>query len=126
MSSKPQIPEAPYHPLSAIAIAVLDGLWSVPELTATVSIAGLPALPVLVASAAVSAAVAVGLVQKYVAKEETGSAVAKGVVAGILAGVPYPVAGTGAGLALLAWSGANKLLQPPTQPPTPPALPPAE
>ena len=48
------------------------------------------------------------LVQRYLAKDEWGPALAKGLVMGIFAGVPYPIAGTAIGAPLLIWAGLHE------------------
>lgn len=109
---KPSIPEPPYHPLSAVTIIVLDGVWGVPEIVATVSIVGLPTVPVLMVLSAVTAIVIVSLIQRVLGKESQGMAIVKGVVAGVIVGIPYPFMGTVFGAILLAWAGGHKLPQP--------------
>ena len=52
--------------------------------------------------------IAVTLVQRYLAKEEWGPAIAKGLVMGIICGVPWSVAGTAVGIPLLAWAGLHE------------------
>jgi hypothetical protein len=50
-------------------------------------------------------------VQRYMAKDGWGAAVAKGLVMGVLAGVPYQVTGTAVGLPLLAWAGLHQWIR---------------
>jgi hypothetical protein len=45
------------------------------------------------------------LIQRFVAGDGWGAAVAKGMAMGVVAGVPYPVVGPVVGSPLLAWSG---------------------
>ena len=54
------------------------------------------------------------LVQRYLANDNWGVAVAKGLVMGIFAGVPYPVAGTVIGAPLLIWAGVHKWIKLPS------------
>ena len=48
------------------------------------------------------------MVQRFLAKDDWGAAVAKGLVMGIIAGVPYPIAGTAIGVPLLIWAGLHR------------------
>ena len=107
--SKTIIPPAPVHPLSALTTIVIDGLWSMAEAPATLSVVGLVALlPITLASFAMCF-VSVSLVQRFVSHDGWGVSFAKGVAMGIIAGVPYPVATTSAGLLLLSWAGVNAI-----------------
>lgn len=105
---KRMIPAAPIHPLSALATIALDGIFAVPELTATLAPIFLPVISIGVGLLGFAAT---SLVQRHVAKEEWGSAIAKGVVMGILAGVPYAIGGTTAGGVLLLWAGLHQFLR---------------
>ncbi|MFO0564315.1 MAG: hypothetical protein U0263_01560 [Polyangiaceae bacterium] len=97
---------APVHPLSAILTIAIDCVWTIPELPMTATVVGL-----IVTSLAslVVAGFVVMLVQKFVDEDSWGAALTKGLVMGVLAGVPYPVAGTLAGVGLLAWAGTKAL-----------------
>jgi hypothetical protein len=96
------IPPAPIHPLAALVTVVLDNVFGVFEIFDPVMI--------LLTSVIVGTlgTVATMLVQRYLAKDEWGPAIAKGLVMGIIAGVPFPVTGTVVGVPLLAWSGLHK------------------
>jgi hypothetical protein len=63
------------------------------------------------------------LVQRYLAKDAWGPALAKGMVMGIIAGVPFQVTGTAVGVPLLAWAGLHELVKLPTSKSQPPELP---
>ena len=107
------IPDAPIHPLGALATIILDWLWAGIELPVTMSIAFLPTLLPLSIALGLLCFSAVVLTQRFVSKDEWGASVAKGLVMGIAAGVPYPVIGTMIGTPLILWSGihnAQKLL----------------
>jgi len=102
IESRHPIPPAPIHPLAALVTVVLDNVFGVFEI--------LDPLIILVTSVIVGTlgTVSTMLVQRYLAKDEWGPAIAKGLVMGIIAGVPFPVTGTAVGLPLLAWSGLHK------------------
>jgi len=112
------IPPAPVHPLAALATIVLDNVFGVIELVDPLTII-LTSLTV-----GVLGTVTTMLVQRYLAKDSWGAAVAKGLVMGIIAGVPFQVTGTAVGLPLLAWAGLHEWVKlPPTNgtPVKPPA-----
>ncbi len=96
------IPASPVHPLSALVTVILDNLFNLPELAGpevwfiTAPIVG--GLCLLTTT----------FVQRYLAKDEWGPAVAKGLVMGIIAGVPFSVTGTAAGGLFLAWAGLHE------------------
>ena len=103
----------PLHPLAAVSIIALDGVFGAFELVDPLAL--------------VFTCVGVGflgfasttLVQRNLAHEGWGTAIAKGLVMGILAGVPYPVVGTVIGAPLLVWAGADRLLRRPNANDTP-------
>ncbi len=101
------IPAAPIHPLAALTTLVLDNIFGMVEITD-------PFL-LLFTSLTVGTVctLTVSLVQRYMAKEEWGPAIAKGLVMGVIAGVPFQVTGTAAGGVLLAWAGLHKWIKPP-------------
>ena len=102
---KSAFPSAPIHPFSAITTIVLDNLFAPFDAIETV----LP--PTLLLSGLAVGTIntlAVTLVQRFLAKDEWGEAIAKGVVMGIIAGVPYSVAGTATGALLLGWAGLHE------------------
>jgi len=96
------IPPAPIHPLAALAIIVLDNVFLVVDLVSG------PAIVFTSIGLGVLGAVATALVQRHLAKDEWGPAVAKGLVMGIIAGVPFNVTGTAIGVPLLAWAGIHQ------------------
>jgi hypothetical protein len=102
------VPAPPIHPLAALATIALDGFFTVFEV--------LDPLMLLFISAGIGLLGfgATTLVQRYLAKDEWGPALAKGVVMGIFAGVPYPVAGTVIGAPLLIWAGVHKWVKLPS------------
>ena len=107
--SRTSIPPTPFHPYSAFVTIVLDHLWSMLEVPATLSVVGLVALlPIMLASFA-TCFVSVLLVQRFVSHDDWGDSIAKGVVLGIAAGVPYSVIGTSFGIVLLSWAAVHKI-----------------
>lgn len=99
------IPAPPVHPLAALVTIALDGVFGVIEIVD----------PLLLLFTSLGVGVlgftATTFVQRFLAKDEWGAAIAKGMVMGILAGVPYPVVGTAIGVPLLAWAGAHQWLK---------------
>lgn len=99
---RPAVPAAPIHPLAALATIALDGVLSIFEIFDPIMLlfisGGIGLLGFL----------ATTLVQRYLAKDEWGPALAKGLVMGIFAGVPYPIAGTAIGAPLLIWAGLHE------------------
>ncbi len=88
------------HPLSGLAILLLDNAFFVGELASL----GL-SLPVTCTLAFLSSFAGVALIQKLVAGNEWRPAIAKAVLGGIAAGVPFSIAGTVAGGIIMAVSG---------------------
>jgi hypothetical protein len=99
------VPAPPIHPLAALATIALDGFFAVFEV--------LDPLMLLFISAGIGLLgfTATTLVQRFLANDNWGAALAKGLVMGIFAGVPYPVAGTVVGAPLLVWAGAHKWIK---------------
>lgn len=103
------IPESPVHPLSSFVTIVIDGLWGILQIEATLSIALIPVLLPMIVISGLTCALTVALVQRYVARDSWGASIAKGLVMGVAAGVPYPVTGTALGGTLLGWAGLHEL-----------------
>jgi hypothetical protein len=119
-SDRHPIPPAPVHPLAALATIVLDNVFGVIELVDPLTIL-LTSLTV-----GVVCTVATSLVQRYLAKDEWGPAIAKGLVMGIVAGVPFQVTGTVVGVPLLAWAGLHQWVKTPAPKTPPDKLPPSD
>ncbi|HUI89727.1 MAG TPA: hypothetical protein VLX61_13500 [Anaerolineales bacterium] len=102
------VPPAPVHPLAALATLVLDNVFGVVEIA--------DPLLLLFTGLAVGTicTVTVSFVQRYMAKDEWGPAIAKGLVMGVIAGVPFQVTGTAAGGILLAWAGMHEWIRLPS------------
>jgi hypothetical protein len=102
------IPPAPIHPLAALVTIVLDNLFTLPEIAGPeVWVFSVPIIGGL-------CLISTTLVQRYLAKDDWGPAVAKGVVMGIVAGVPISITGTAVGGALLAWAGLHEWIKLPS------------
>ena len=87
---------------------MLDNLFDLPELSSTRLVITCPHWW------ADCDSVATTFVQRYLAKDEWGPAIAKGLVMGIIAGVPFSVTGTAIGGMLLAWAGLHQWIQLPS------------
>lgn len=107
MASQTYIPEPPIHVLSSLVTIALDIVWSTVEIGATVSVAGIAALPLIIALTGISCFISVTITQHFVARDEWGVSAAKGLAMGIIAGVPYFFLGTIAGGVLLSWAGVH-------------------
>lgn len=103
------IPKAPISAISAAILIALDGVWGTAEVGATSTVVGSVSVPFLSASVFALCFLTVTFLQRFVDKDEWGSALAKGLACGILAGVPFPVMGTTTGAALLGWTGIRQL-----------------
>lgn len=103
------IPESPVHPLSSFVTIVIDGIWGILQIEATLSVALIPTLIPMIFISGLTCALTVALVQHYVDKDSWGASIAKGLVMGVAAGVPYPVTGTALGGTLLGWAGLHEL-----------------
>ena len=102
------IPAAPVHPLAALTTIVLDNVFGVVEIVEpfTLLLTGL--------AVGTICTVTVAFVQRYMAKDEWGPAIAKGLVMGVIAGVPFQVTGTAVGGILLAWAGMHEWIKLPS------------
>ncbi len=107
-TKKSAIPPAPIHPFAALTTIVLDNLFAPLDAVETLFAPSLILSGVLVGAINT---VAVTFVQRYLAKDEWGAAIAKGLVMGIIAGVPYSVAGTATGALLLGWAGLHEWIR---------------
>jgi hypothetical protein len=96
------IPPAPIHPLAAMVTVVLDNFFGVFEILDPLLILLTTSLVTIIGTISTS------LIQRYLAKDEWGPAIAKGFAMGIIAGIPFPVTGTAVGLPLLAWAGLHE------------------
>jgi hypothetical protein len=103
------ISKPPVAPLSAGVTAALDAIWGTAELGVTGTGIGALSIPFLSFIIFVVCTTAVTLIQRFVEKDNFGTALAKGFVMGVFAGVPYFFGGTAAGALLLGWAGLHGL-----------------
>lgn len=98
----------PLHPLAAVTIIALDGVFGAFEI--------IDPLAIVLTSVGVGILgfAATTMVQRNLAHESWGSALSKGLVMGILAGVPYPIMGTAIAAPLLIWAGVHRMINPPS------------
>ncbi len=94
---------APVHPLSAILLLAVDNLWMLEEWAVVTWIFTIPL-------SFVSVAVPTFFIQKLVNKDRFARAFGLALLLGTIAAVPTSVTGTPVGLALLAWTGLDRLL----------------
>lgn len=101
LPAEPTVSGPPVHPLSAVVLAAVDGLWGLADWAVVDWVITIPL-------SFVSVAVPTFCVQKFLRKDTTGRAVAVALVLGVLAAVPTPITGTPIGLAILGWAGINR------------------
>jgi hypothetical protein len=103
------IPPAPIHPFSAIVTLLMDNVVGTLEVAdpfiLAVSCVGIGLLTTCI----------VTTIQQQTARDSFGDALGKGLVMGVIAGVPFSIAGTAVGFALIGWSGLNNLLKAPAE-----------
>lgn len=116
-ASPPRLPrpsavgDAPVHPLSAIVLVAVDNLWNVADWAAALWIVTIPTSFLLVAAPTF-------FIQKYLKKDRLARALGFALLLGLLAAIPTSFFGTPVGLAMLAWTGLNRLWgQPASGPP---------
>jgi chromate transport protein ChrA len=103
MTDEPRsISAPPIHPLAAFATIALDGIFGAFEIVDPFLLAVTCIVVGLLGFSATT------MVQRYLAHDGWGTAIAKGLVMGIVAGVPYPIAGTVVGAPLLVWAGIHQ------------------
>ena len=106
-------PKPPLHPLSALAIVVIDAMSTLAELGAAASIVGIVLVPVVVIlSGLLSLGVVVAL-ERYWARQAWKAALVAGVIMSVLTALPFFFVGGLAGLVLLAWAGLHQLQKSP-------------
>lgn len=99
--------KAPVHPLSAILLMAVDNLWMLADWSA---MAWLFTIPL----SFVTVAVPTFFIQKLVQKDSFTRAAGLSFLLGTIAAIPTSIFGTPVGLALLAWTGLNKILGKPS------------
>jgi hypothetical protein len=105
MTDERRIPSPPIHPMAAFVTIVLDGFFSVFEVLDPLLLFFISTFIGILGFSATT------LVQRFLAKDGWGAAIAKGLVMGIVAGVPYPIAGTVIGTPLLVWAGVHEWIR---------------
>jgi len=94
---------APVHPLAALLMIIVDNLWNLADWAVVDWIITVPLCFFMVFVPAF-------FIQKFLMKNRVGRAFLFALLLGIVAAVPTSITGTPVGLALLAWTGVNKLL----------------
>lgn len=94
----PTAGRAPFHPLAAALLLVIDNLWNFADFAVIDWFLTIPLsfLTVFVPTL---------WIQRRKQGDGWGKATAKAVFLGVVAAVPFSVTGTPVGLALLAWAG---------------------
>ena len=98
----------PIHPLSAIALLVIDNLWMLEE---WIIIDWIITIPL----SFISVFFPVFFIQKFLNKDSFGRALAFASLLGVIAAVPTSVTGTPVGIGLLAWTRLGKFFRKPTK-----------
>jgi hypothetical protein len=98
----------PIHPLSAIALLVIDNLWMLEEWIVIDWIITIPL-------SFISVFFPVFFIQKFLNKDSFGRALAFASLLGVIAAVPTSITGTPVGIGLLAWTRLGKLFRKPTK-----------
>jgi hypothetical protein len=91
----------PIHPLSAIVLIVVDGLWALEDWAILLWAITIPLSFLLVF-------IPTWLIQRYVKGDTRGKASAYAAFLAVLAAVPTPITGTLMGTLALAWAGLGK------------------
>lgn len=94
---------APVHPVAALLMIIVDNLWNLADWAVVDWIITVPLCFFMVFVPAF-------FIQKFLMKNRAGRAFVFALLLGIVAAVPTSITGTPVGLALLAWTGINKLL----------------
>jgi hypothetical protein len=95
--------DAPVHPLAAVLLLAVDNLWMLADWNAITWIVTIPL-------SFLTVAVPTFLIQKLVKRDSFFRAARLGLLLGTIAAVPTSLFGTPVGLALLAWTGLNRLV----------------
>lgn len=99
---------SPIHPLAAVLLIVVDNLWNLADWIVIDWIITIPL-------SFITVFVPTLLIQKLLKKDRWSRALSFALLLGIVAAVPTSLTGTPVGLALLAWTGINKLIGKPLQ-----------
>lgn len=93
----------PVHPLAALLLAAVDGLWGLADWTVI-------GWWVTVPASFVTVFVPSFMIQRLLKRDGWGRALLIAALLGGLAAIPTPIFGTPVGLALLAWTGLDRFL----------------
>jgi len=93
----------PVHPLAALLLAAVDGLWSLADWNVI-------GWWVTVPASFVTVFVPCFMIQRLLKRDGWGRAFMIAALLGGLAAIPTPIFGTPVGLALLAWTGLDRFL----------------
>jgi hypothetical protein len=86
------------HPLSALMLVAIDGLWSLADWAAVAWVVTIPLSFFAVFLPTV-------LIQRFMKKETVGKAAAVAAALGVLAAIPTPITGTAVGAIALGLAG---------------------
>ena len=94
---------APVHALAALLLVAVDNLWTLPDFS-------IIAWTVTVPASFLTVFLPTFMIQRLLKRDGWGRALVLGILLGALAAVPTSVFGTPVGVALLAWTGLDRLL----------------
>ena len=94
--------DGPFHPAAAALLMVVDNLWMISEFAVV-------DWPLTIPLCFLSVFFPTFLIQRRLARNGWGVAMAKALFFGVVAAVPFSVTGTPVGLAFLAWAGVGRL-----------------
>lgn len=90
------------HPLSALILIAIDGLWSLADWAAV-------AWGITIPLSFLAVFLPTSLIQRFLKRDSTGKAVAVASALGVLAAIPTPIAGTAVGAIALGLAGIRSL-----------------
>jgi len=93
----------PIHPLAAVLLLLVDNLWNLADWMIIDWIVSIPLSFVMVFVPAV-------FIQRLLMKDRWLRALGFAALLGVVAAVPTSLTGTPVGLAILAWTGINRLI----------------
>jgi hypothetical protein len=99
----PVASRVPVHPLSAVMLIGVDNLWNLADWAVI-------GWPISIPLSFLMVAAPVFVLQKVVRRDAFGKALGLSLLLGAIAAIPTSVFGTPVGLALLAWTGIDRLI----------------